>query len=127
MKSSRRKESRPSESKEVEARLERTRRPTLVLRLYVAGMTPRSSRAVQAVREFCDEYLDDKYDLEVVDIYRHPEQAREQQVVAAPTLVKSLPLPLRRLIGDMSSKDRILLSLDLKLPYAKPKRQRRTQ
>ena len=83
------------------------------LTLYVAGVTRRSATAIATIREFCDERLAGRYDLEVVDIYRNPDRAREGQVLAAPTLVKKLPLPLRRLIGDMSDKDRVLLSLGI--------------
>lgn len=93
------------------------------LRLYVAGMTRRSSIAVQTIRDFCEEFLQGRYQLDVVDIYREPDQARLQQIIAAPTLVKTLPPPLRRLIGDMSDKDKILLSLDLK---PAPKRSKST-
>jgi circadian clock protein KaiB len=84
-----------------------------VLRLYVTGMTPRSARAVNNLRTICDEYLDGRYDLEVVDIYQQPVLAKGEQIIAAPTLVKKLPLPMRRIIGDMSNRERVLLGLDL--------------
>ena len=84
-----------------------------VLRLYVTGMTPRSVRAVKNLQAICDEYLKDRYDLEVVDIYQQPALARGEQIIAAPTLVKKLPLPMRRIIGDMSQRDRVLVGLDL--------------
>jgi circadian clock protein KaiB len=84
-----------------------------VLRLYVTGMTARATRAVSNVREICDEHLEGRYDLEVVDLYQQPLLAREEQIIAAPTLVKKRPLPLRRIIGDMSQRDRVLLGLDL--------------
>ena len=84
-----------------------------VLRLYVTGMTPRSARAVNNLRAICDEYLEGRYDLEVIDIYQQPVLAKGEQIVAAPTLVKKLPLPMRRIIGDMSNRDRVLLGLDL--------------
>ncbi len=83
------------------------------LRLYVTGMTARSSRAIRNVREICDEYLEGRYDLEVVDLYQQPVLAKEAQVIAAPTLVKRLPLPLRRIIGDMSERDRVLDGLGI--------------
>jgi circadian clock protein KaiB len=85
-----------------------------VLRLYVTGMTPRSMRAVENVRAICEEHLQGRYDLEVIDIYQQPALAQGEQIIAAPTLIKKLPLPLRRVIGDMSSLDRVLLGLDLK-------------
>ena len=84
-----------------------------VLRLYVTGMTPRSVRAVANLQEICTEYLDGRYDLEVIDIYQQPDRAKGEQVIAAPTLIKKLPLPMRRIIGDMSNRERVLLGLDL--------------
>jgi circadian clock protein KaiB len=84
-----------------------------VLRLYVTGMTARSARAVSNLRAICDEYLDGRYDLEVIDIYQQPVLTKGEQIVAAPTLVKKLPLPMRRIIGDMSNRERVLLGLDL--------------
>ena len=77
-------------------------------------MTPRSTRAVENVRTICEEHLHGRYDLEVIDIYQQPTLARGEQIIAAPTLIKKLPLPLRRVIGDMSSTDRVLLGLDIK-------------
>jgi circadian clock protein KaiB len=84
-----------------------------VLRLYVAGMTARSARAIQSVRLICDEHLNGRYDLEVVDIYQQPVLAKGEQITAAPTLIKSLPPPLRRITGDMSNSQRVLVGLDL--------------
>jgi len=84
-----------------------------VLRLYVTGMTPRSARAVKNLQVICDEYLNGRYDLEVVDIYQQPVLTKGEQIIAAPTLIKKLPLPMRRIIGDMSNRDRVLLGLDL--------------
>lgn len=84
-----------------------------ILRLYVAGMTSRSARAVENVRAFCHKHLEGRYDLQVIDVYQQPALAKSEQLVAAPTLIKKLPLPLRRLIGDMSNEDRVLVGLDL--------------
>jgi circadian clock protein KaiB len=84
-----------------------------ILRLYVAGMTSRSARAVENVRAFCEKHLEGRYDLQVIDVYQQPALAKSEQLIAAPTLIKKLPLPLRRLIGDMSNEDRILVGLDL--------------
>lgn len=84
-----------------------------VLRLYVTGMTPRSIRAVENVRAICEEHLQGRYDLEVIDIYQQPTLAEGEQIIATPTLVKKLPLPLRKVIGDMSSTARVLVGLDL--------------
>ena len=85
-----------------------------VLRLYVTGVTARSVRAIQNVRRICDEHLEGAYELEVVDLYKNLPLARGDQIVAAPTLIKRLPLPLRRLIGDMSDEARVLVGLDLR-------------
>ena|SRR6188768_3633798 len=85
-----------------------------VLRLYVTGLTPRSTRAIENVRKICDEHLAGRCDLEVIDIYQQPTLAKGDQIIAAPTLIKKLPLPLRRIIGDMSSTERVLLGLDLR-------------
>jgi circadian clock protein KaiB len=84
-----------------------------ILRLYVAGMTSRSARAVENVRSFCEKHLEGRYDLQVIDVYQQPALAKSEQLIAAPTLIKKLPLPLRRLIGDMSNEDRVLVGLDL--------------
>jgi len=84
-----------------------------VLRLYVTGMTPRSARAVDNLRAICDEYLEGRYDLEVIDIYQQPLLTKGEQIIAAPTLIKKLPLPVRRIIGDMSNRERVLLGLHL--------------
>jgi circadian clock protein KaiB len=84
-----------------------------LLRLYVAGMTARSARAVHNMRAICDEYLQGQYDLEVIDIYQQPALTKGEQIVAAPTLIKKLPLPIRRIIGDMSNRERVLFGLDL--------------
>ncbi len=85
-----------------------------VLKLYITGMTPRSLAAVENVRKICEEHLKDRCELEVIDIYQQPTLAKGEQIIAAPTLIKKLPFPLRRLIGDMSRTDRVLLGLDLR-------------
>jgi circadian clock protein KaiB len=84
-----------------------------ILRLYITGLTARSSRAVNNLRAICDEYLDGRYDLEVIDIYQQPALTKGEQIIAAPTLIKKLPLPMCRIIGDMSNREGVLLGLDL--------------
>ena len=84
------------------------------LRLYVSGSTSKSSQAVENIKLVCEKHLKNRYDLEVIDIYQQPQLARGEQIVAVPTLIKRLPLPLRRLIGDMSNHEKVLLPLDLK-------------
>ena len=89
-------------------------RAKYVLRLYVAGMTPKSTRAIANVKRICNEHLAGRYELEVIDIYQQPKLAKGEQIIAAPTLIKKLPLPLRRLIGDMSNTEMFLVGIDLK-------------
>ena len=84
-----------------------------VLRLYVAGITPRSTTAIKNVTNICRQHLQGRFDLQVIDVYQHPNMAVKEQIVAAPTLVKMLPLPLRRFIGDMASEEKLLAGLDL--------------
>ena len=84
-----------------------------VLRLYVTGMTPRSCQAIRNLQTICDERLEGRYDLDVIDIYQQPVLTIGEQIIAAPTLIKKLPLPMRRLVGDMSDRERVLLGLDL--------------
>lgn len=84
------------------------------LSLYVTGQTPRSAASIKNLRDVCDEYLEGRFELKIIDLYQQPKMAREAQVIAAPTLIKKLPLPLRRLVGDLSNKNQVLLGLDLK-------------
>jgi circadian clock protein KaiB len=84
-----------------------------VLRLYVVGASARSAQAIANVKKVCEERLAGRYQLEVVDVYQNPGLAAGEQIIAVPTLIKSLPRPLRRLIGDMSNINRILLGMDL--------------
>ncbi len=101
-------------SKEFEKALEENKsREKYILRLYVTGMSSRSTRAIENVRKICDENLRGRYELEVIDVLQQPEYVKKEQLLAAPTLIKKLPLPLRRLIGDMSNKERVLVGLDL--------------
>jgi circadian clock protein KaiB len=85
-----------------------------VLKLYVTGMTPNSIRAVENLRKICEEHLQGKYDLEVIDIYQQPDLASSEQIIAAPTLVKKLPPPLRKFIGGLSETEKVLVGLDIK-------------
>lgn len=85
-----------------------------LLKLYITGTTPSSTKAIVNIRKICEEHLHGRYDLEIIDISQHPTLAEGEQIIAAPTLIKKLPLPLRRFIGDMSQTERILLGLDLR-------------
>lgn len=89
------------------------RRVKYILRLYVTGSSMRSLRAISNLKKLCEEHLPNDYDLEVIDIYKNPRAARDEQIVAAPTLVKQLPRPLRRFVGDMSNTEKLLVGLDL--------------
>jgi circadian clock protein KaiB len=97
-----------------EEALKRTslRRARYILRLYVSGSSGRSLRAVYNLKKICEEHLPD-YDLEVIDIYKNPTAAREEQIIAAPTLIKKLPQPIRRFVGDLSDTQKILVGLDI--------------
>ena len=87
-----------------------------ILKLYVTGLTNRSARAIENLQTFCEKHLAGRYELQVIDVYQQPELTRSEQIVAIPTLIKKLPLPLRRLIGDMSDEERVLVGLDI-LPH----------
>ena len=85
-----------------------------LLRLYVTGMTPKSTLAITNVQKLCEEYLAGRYELEVIDIYQQPKLAKGEQIIATPTLIKKLPMPLRKIIGDMSNTEKFLVGIDLK-------------
>lgn len=85
-----------------------------VLHLYVAGMGPKSVKAIENIKRICEEHMPGKYQLEVIDIYQYPIFAKNGQIVAAPTLIKELPPPLRKIIGSMSDTERVLVGMDLK-------------
>ena len=84
-----------------------------VLRLYITGTTNRSMQAITNLKRICEKYLEGRYELEVIDLYKEPALAKDDQIIAAPTLIKQLPLPFRRIIGDMSNKEKVLFGLDL--------------
>jgi len=90
-----------------------------VLRLYITGSSARSAAAISNIRKLCEEHLAGHYDLEVIDIYQQPILAQGEQIIAAPTLIKKLPIPLRKVIGDLSNEERVLMGLDIR-----PKRSR---
>ncbi|MBA3459558.1 MAG: circadian clock protein KaiB [Deltaproteobacteria bacterium] len=91
-----------------------SRKRQTVLRLYIAGSSARSMRAIENARQICDEYLAGSYELDVIDIFKQPALAKDDQILAVPTLIKKLPLPLRRFIGDLSDRDVVLVGLDVK-------------
>jgi circadian clock protein KaiB len=82
-----------------------------VLYLYISGATPRSSRALTNIKAICDEHLKGRYHLQVVDIFQNPQQTADHDIIAAPTLIKETPLPLRRFVGDLSDRDKVVAGL----------------
>lgn len=87
--------------------------PTYILKLYVTGSTPHSVRAIENIKRICEDHLQGRYRLEIIDIYQQPELAAKEQLIVAPTLIRKLPLPLRTFIGDLSQTEKILVGLDL--------------
>lgn len=98
---------------EFERALDKRNTETYILRLYVSGATPRSTEAIAKIKDICEEYLPGHYDLEVIDIYQRPQLAAEEQIIAAPTLVKQSPGGLRRMIGNLSNTRLILQKLGI--------------
>ena len=91
-----------------------TPKEVYVLRLYVAGNSERSARAIRNAKQICDEHLAGHYELEVIDVFQQVERARDDQVIAIPTLIRKLPTPLKRFIGDLSNRDVVVVGLDVK-------------
>jgi circadian clock protein KaiB len=105
----------PARPKAAQAGGAREAKPdTYILRLYIAGNTPRSAAALANLKEICEEHLAGRYTLQVVDLLENPQLARGDQILAIPTLVRKLPLPMRRIIGDLSNTERVLVGLDLR-------------
>jgi len=84
------------------------------LRLYVAGQTPRSLAAIDNLRRICEEHIGDRYHIEVVDLVKNPRLARDDQILAIPTLIRKIPTPARKIIGDLSNVERVLVGLDMR-------------
>jgi circadian clock protein KaiB len=101
------------EPQEFEENIQKQDNEPYVLRLFVAGITPRSQRAIKNLKKILSEY-EGNFDLEIIDIYQNPIIAKEGQIIAAPTLLKELPPPIRRFIGDLSDVNKIVMGLDLK-------------
>ena len=100
-------------TKEFERAIEGQEKKLFVLRLYVTGLTSRSIQSIDAIKTICEAELKGSYELQIIDLAKQPELAKAENIIAAPTLIKQLPLPLRRLIGDLSNKERVLRGLDL--------------
>ena len=101
------------------AELEDSSSETFLLRLYVAGQTPKCIRAFANLKRICDEYLAGRYHIEMVDLLQNPQLARGDQILAVPTLVRRLPEPIKKIIGDLSNTERVLVGLDLR-PSRRP-------
>lgn len=86
-----------------------------ILKLYVTGTTANSERAIANLRRLCEQDLNEKYDIVVIDVLENPQLAEDEKILATPTLIKALPTPLRRVIGDLSDTEKVLLGLDLRL------------
>ncbi|OPY67071.1 MAG: Circadian clock protein KaiB [Syntrophorhabdaceae bacterium PtaU1.Bin034] len=105
----------PKDSVEIfEKAIKESRKKRYLLRLYIAGTSAKSTRAINNLKKLCEEHLKDRYELEVIDIYQQPKLAEGEQIIAAPTLVKELPPPLRKFIGDLADMEKLLVGLDLK-------------
>lgn len=87
---------------------------TYELRLYVAGQTPRSVTAISNLKKYCEEYLKGRYTIEIIDLLKHPQLAEGDQILAIPTLVRKVPVPIRKIIGDLSNEERVLVGLDIR-------------
>ena len=85
-----------------------------ILKLYVAGQSPKSINAITNIKKICEEHLQGRYELDVIDLYQKPQLAQGEQIIAVPTLIRKLPIPLRRIIGDMSNTERVLVGLDIR-------------
>jgi len=85
-----------------------------ILKLYVAGHSPKSANAIVNIKKICEENLQGRYELDVIDLYQQPQLAQGEQIIAIPTLIRKLPLPLRRIIGDLSNTERVLVGLDIR-------------
>jgi len=103
----------PTEKEYTEA-IEKSRREKIVLKLYVAGMNRLARKAIANVKRICDEELPGRCELEVIDIYKNPKLAKGEQIISTPTLIKKLPPPLRKLIGDMADKEKFLVGIDVR-------------
>ncbi len=101
-------------TKKVDPTMSEPGKDKYILRLYITGTTSRSVLALTNLKKICEEHLEGRYELEVIDLYQMPSLAKDEQIIAAPTLIKNLPLPFRRIIGDMSNQEKVLLGLDLK-------------
>jgi len=103
-----------SSTEDFELAISELEKDKYILKLYISGITYRSTMAITNLKKICEEYLEGRYELEVFDIHQMPNLARNEQIIAVPTLIKKMPLPFRRIVGDLSNKEKVLFGLDLK-------------
>jgi circadian clock protein KaiB len=106
--------SKKSTEEEFEKSTKKSKAPKYVLNLYVAGLSPRSQAAIENIKKLCSQHLKGPYELKIQDIYQNPIIAKNGQILAVPALIKQLPLPLRKFVGDMSDTDKLLVGLDIR-------------
>jgi circadian clock protein KaiB len=94
--------------------MKKTKSKKYELRLYIAGNTPKSSTALRNLKKYCEEHLKDEYSIEVIDLLQNPQLAKGDQILAVPTLVKKVPAPVRKIIGDLSNEEKVLVGLDIR-------------
>jgi circadian clock protein KaiB len=114
MKKKKKQKKKPTRASDLQLTATKLRSGQYFLKLYVTGTTPQSQRALANIKKICEDHLDGKFHLQVIDIYQKPFLAKDEQIIAAPTLIKVLPLPLRRFIGDLSNEEKVLLGLDIR-------------
>ena len=105
----------PRDNAELMKKAEDLQKQKYTLRLYVAGMNTKSKQAIENITKICEENLKGRYDLQIIDIYQQPTLAVGEQIIAAPTLIKKLPLPLRKFIGNMEDREKIIVGLDIRV------------
>ena len=107
-------EDKPEDKVEAFGKAAKDLKGNYALRLFVTGTTPRSMRAISNIKEICEEHLKSRYELEIIDLYQYPGLAKGEQIIAVPSLIKKLPLPIRRLVGELSDREKVLFGLDIK-------------
>ena len=105
-----------TQTKKASGKPHSTRSAQVVLSLYIAGDTPKSRTALNNLKKICVEHLDGRYRIKVIDLLKNPKLARDHQILALPTLVRKLPVPIRKIIGDLSNTERVLVGLDIESP-----------
>ncbi|MBF0299840.1 MAG: circadian clock KaiB family protein [Oligoflexia bacterium] len=102
-----------NKTKDFEQTLQDSKKSIYILKLYITGMTPKSKQAIENITKICNTHLENRYELEVIDIYQNPSLLKGEQIIAVPTLIKKLPSPIRKIIGDLSDIEKVLVGLDI--------------